>query len=147
MASRGTKSIEGETDRTENRKVGEKSKGAADRAAAGGKALLDIRFNEPQEFIQIAGGRGENIRSILVFGFIDRLAHIVSDDGIAVSQRFQVILNVMDIERVALQRRFAVNDLSGAQCDAAQLARRAPPWCPGARLARYGSHPAFRARR
>ena len=81
MASRGTKSIEGETDRTENRKVGGKSKGAADRAAAGGKALLDIRFNEPQEFIQIAGGRGENIRSILVFGFIDRLAHIVSDDA------------------------------------------------------------------
>lgn len=34
---------------------------------AGGKALLDVGFNEPQEFIQIAGSRGEDICSVLVF--------------------------------------------------------------------------------
>lgn len=119
MASRGTRSTEGEADKTENRKVGKKSKGAADHAMAGGKALLDIRFSGPQESIQIAGDRGENIRGALVFGFIDRFTHIVSDDGIAVSQRFQVILNVMDVERVTLQQRSTVNGLSGAQYDAA----------------------------
>ena len=34
-----------------------------------------------------------------------------------------MILNVMDVQRVALQRGFAVNDLSGTQGDAAQLHR------------------------
>lgn len=71
---------------------------------AGGKALLDVGFNEPQEFIQIAGSRGEDICSVFVFCFVDRLTHIVRHYRVAVSRGFQVILNVMDVQWVALQR-------------------------------------------
>nr|MDQ6120186.1 hypothetical protein [Klebsiella pneumoniae subsp. pneumoniae] len=31
------------------------------------QSLLDVGFNEPQEFIQIAGSRGEDICSVFVF--------------------------------------------------------------------------------
>ncbi|WP_376712495.1 hypothetical protein, partial [Acinetobacter baumannii] len=53
---------------------------------AGGKALLDVGFNEPQEFIQIAGSRGEDICSVFVFCFVDRLTRIVRHYRVAVSQ-------------------------------------------------------------
>ncbi len=41
-----------ETEEGKQQGLGGESKGAVDRAAADGKALLDIRFNKPQEFIQ-----------------------------------------------------------------------------------------------
>jgi hypothetical protein len=31
--------------------------------------LLDVRFNKPQEFIQVAGGGGENVCGVFVFRF------------------------------------------------------------------------------
>jgi hypothetical protein len=73
--------------------------------------LLDVRLNEPQEFIQIAGSGGEDVRGVFVFGFTDRFTYVVGDNRISVRQLFQVILNGVDIQRVTFQRRFAVDDL------------------------------------
>ena len=81
--------------------------------------LFDVRFDEPQELIQIAGRGGEDICCIFVFRFANRFAHIVRHNRVAVRQLFQVILNGMDIQRIAFQRGFAVDHLCGTQRHAA----------------------------
>lgn len=47
--------------------------------------------------------------------------YIVCYYCVVVSQGFQVILNVMDVQWVVLQWGFVVNDLSGIQGDVVQL--------------------------
>lgn len=66
--------------------------------------LCDVGFDEPQEFIQVAGGGGKDIGGVFIFCFADRFTHVIGHNRVAVSQLFQVILNVVNIQRVAFQR-------------------------------------------
>ncbi len=61
------------------------------------KLLLDIRFDKPQEFIKIARGGCKNISGIFVAHFRDGFTRIVSNDGVAIGQRFKVILHAVNI--------------------------------------------------
>lgn len=68
--------------------------------------LFDIRFDKPQEFIQVAGSGGQDICGVVIFRFANRFAHVVGNNRVTVSQLFQVILNAVDVQRVAFQRGF-----------------------------------------
>lgn len=77
--------------------------------------LFDVRLDKPQEFIQVARRGGQDICGVVIFRFANRFAYVISDDCVTVSQFFQVILNVVDVQRVTFQRGFAVDNLSGPQ--------------------------------
>ncbi len=46
----------------------------------------------------------KDIGRIFVFHFTDGFARVVSYDGVTVSQRFQMILYAVNIQRIAFQR-------------------------------------------
>lgn len=66
--------------------------------------LFDVRLDKPQEFIRVARRGGQDICGVVIFRFANRFAYVISDDCVTVSQFFQVILNVVDVQRVTFQR-------------------------------------------
>lgn len=59
--------------------------------------LLDVRFDKPQEFIKIARGCCKDVSGIFVAHFGDRFTRVISHNGVAIGQRFKVILHAVDI--------------------------------------------------
>lgn len=83
--------------------------------------LFDVRFDKLQEFIQVVRCGGQDICGVVIFCFVNCFVYVISDDCVMVSQFFQVILNVVDVQWVIFQWGFVVDNLSGFQSYIVQL--------------------------
>lgn len=95
--------------------------------------------------LSVARRGGQDICGVVIFRFANRFAYVISDDCVTVSQFFQVILNVVDVQRVTFQRGFAVDSRWSPELHR-PAALHVLPWYPDDRSVRCGSHPAFHVR-
>ena len=86
--------------------------------------FLDVRLEEPQQLVERARIGGEDVGGIGVarlVGLVDRVARQLGGRGVALDQRGQMVLGLVDVGRVGLQLRRLADFLRRAVRGAAQL--------------------------